>query len=94
MSVIIKDMKMPPACWCCPITKCEHCQHFYAESRPSNCPLVEVPAHSRLIDANELSFSDFELAQITLDSDNPYEDLAKALLKKIDNASTILEVEE
>lgn len=54
MSVIIKGMKMPQACWCCPITKCEHCQHFYAKSRPTNCPLIELPPHGDLVDVDEL----------------------------------------
>jgi hypothetical protein len=68
MSILIKGMKIPKKCcdcdllpseinwdeqWECPIT--EEIVHKYVEERkgkPSNCPLVEIPPHGRLIDAD------------------------------------------
>ena len=62
MSVLIKGMEMP--------IKCEDCPCFYPEynecnaivgrwvdgkgTPPSDCPLVPVPPHGRLIDADAL----------------------------------------
>lgn len=70
MTVMIKGMKLPKSCcdcdllpadidwdeqWECPIT--EKIVHKYVEERkgkPSDCPLIEIPPHGRLIDADEL----------------------------------------
>lgn len=70
MSILIKGMKMPKGCcdcdllpkvidqdeqWECPIT--EKIVNKYVEERegkPSDCPLVEIPPHGRLIDADKL----------------------------------------
>ena len=69
MSVFVKDMKMPKGCHSgCPLTDSDAftCQItgkdivIYDEdtitSRPSWCPLVEVPTpHGRLIDSEEFN---------------------------------------
>lgn len=86
MSVLIKGMKMPQACWCCPITKCEHCMHFYAKSRPINCPLTELPPHGRLIDADALKTK-------RKWTDDFYE-TEYVEVADIDDAPTILEAED
>lgn len=67
--VIIKGMKMPDACGLCPCFHAENpmcCQavkaavqkprivHPYAKGRPEWCPIIEVPKHGRLIDADAL----------------------------------------
>lgn len=57
MSVLVKGMKMPETCnECylheknvCPILRCI-VEGYY---RPSICPLVEVPPHGRLINADD-----------------------------------------
>lgn len=62
MSILIKGMEMP--------TRCEDCPCFYPEynecnaivgrwvdgkaTPPSDCPLVHVPTHGRLIDADAI----------------------------------------
>ena len=50
MSILIKGMKTP--------TSCDDCWFEYAyefcESQYENCPLVKLPPHGRLIDADEL----------------------------------------
>lgn len=60
--IYIPNMKMPTSCGYCPFKyrtmEGDECM-FNARSteyqkRPSDCPLVAVPAHGRLIDANAL----------------------------------------
>ena len=54
MSVLIRGTEMPERCGQCflRVGKCK--QRIYMEQRPKNCPLVEIPPHGRLIDANKL----------------------------------------
>lgn len=66
MSILIKGAKMPKNCcecagaycdnnrWLCTLAG-EYVDRFiYVEcGRPTFCPLVEIPPHGRLIDANE-----------------------------------------
>lgn len=65
MSVIIKDMKMPPSCYFCSLADASfiRCEAFsptklleddFEERRPKWCPLVELPSHGRLIDVDYL----------------------------------------
>ena len=62
MSVLIKGMKMPSSChecvagfgmscFVCPPEEDGECPD---KGRPSWCPLIEVPKHGRLIDADAL----------------------------------------
>ena len=65
MSIIIRGMKMPISCYDCPIRKrngmeilCPVCGETFSVAdvniffyRLRNCPLVELPTHGRLIDA-------------------------------------------
>ena len=69
MGVYIKGMKMPKNCWDCPFCldfdfldpyECAACMHdfedgldMYEHSRPDWCPLIPVPDHGRLIDADD-----------------------------------------
>lgn len=56
--LLIKGMEIPKDCLHCSIDKvwCDRWGAFeeYNERRHENCPLVEVPTHGRLIDADEL----------------------------------------
>lgn len=65
MSILIKGMEMPRNCWECEFNKstfdrmdfCTLTNKQYnwgLSERPSDCPLIEVPLHGRLIDADEL----------------------------------------
>lgn len=69
MSVYIKGMNLPIDCPYCPLAHwnfknefmgCEIAKkHFsteelYADGRPEFCPLIHVPEHGRLIDADAL----------------------------------------
>lgn len=59
MGVYIKGMEMPKACFACkmlyePYWECRvhgNANHS-TECRPTDCPLVPVPPHGRLIDAD------------------------------------------
>ena len=62
MSVLIKGMEMPESCSVCKLSTRTHhgeiiCKllNMYASDsqREYECPLVEVPPHGRLIDADE-----------------------------------------
>jgi len=60
MSVLIKGMEMPKDCWHCSFADPEEgiClvdqKHHGDWDEPENCPLVPVPPHGRLIDADKL----------------------------------------
>ena len=63
MSVLIKGMEMPTCCCVCPCFNDEYCYCQAADKdlgsvlidrRHPDCPLIEVPLHGRLIDADEL----------------------------------------
>ena len=66
MSVLIKGMEMPDNCGACPLeTDYGTCGYYslFVEAghdseiwkRRDDCPLVEVPPHGRLIDADALT---------------------------------------
>ena len=68
MSILIKGMEMPASCCDCPIGGALCCSLMpgvpalwkeytiavRTNRRHSDCPLIEVPPHGRLIDADEL----------------------------------------
>lgn len=68
MSVLVKGMKMPKACCECGFNHCSQSrdddtcllldkgisQLFVLVDRLPDCPLVEVPPHGRLVDADAL----------------------------------------
>ena len=51
MGIYIKSMEMPKNCGDCWF---EHAYEF-CESKYEDCPLIELPPHGRLIDADELT---------------------------------------
>lgn len=71
MSVYIKGMKMPTNCCACPCSYDNQCAvtHEYPtfeewyESKPDWCPLIPVPDHGRLIDANAFSEKILEIVE-------------------------------
>ena len=65
MSILIKGMEMPTQCYDCYLVAMDYdngnlyCKHLDKEiadwsDRLPNCPLVPVPPHGRLIDADAL----------------------------------------
>lgn len=102
MSILIKDMEMPTTCFYCPLSVlsgerlfCEVTKDEVVRAkRPSDCPLVPVPPHGRLIDADTMITSikrqtgfckimGDDLATIA-------EVLEKGFLQEIENAPTII----
>ena len=80
MSIIIKGMEMPKSCdmcWAlddygdyprCRITEEQRGYNFpIRQKRMDNCPLVPVPAHGRLIDADALRDWSDDSAMIAFD---------------------------
>ena len=58
--------------------------------RLDNCPLIPVPEHGKLIDADTLGMTDFEIVMCNGD----YKELAKMILEKIENAPTVIPASE
>ena len=99
MGVYIKGMEMPERCWDCDLCY----DSFYcralevqfsnredfepSERRLSDCPLIKLPPHGRLIDADAL----YPIYADLLDGGD-----VKAVIPKIviDTAPTIIEAEE
>ena len=101
MSILIKGMEMPENCASCDIA----CGFYLdlgvdgllskicrTESRRPDCPLVPVPEHGRLIDADNIGLTDFEI--ILCQKGNPFKNALEMLLEKIENAPTIIPAEE
>lgn len=91
------DVKFPKAC--------EHC-HFYdgllccvldtyihdPENKQEDCPLVPIQPHGRLIDADKIGLTDFEI--ILCQKGNPFKNALEMLLEKIENAPTVIPASE
>lgn len=64
--VYIKGMEMPTTCLSCAFHDCaagigDYCtltkkKQFRFKNRPSYCPLISVPEHGRLIDADKIEY--------------------------------------
>lgn len=57
-----------------------------------NAKAVPVPPHGRLIDADKIGLTDFEI--ILCQKGNPFKNALKMLLEKIENAPTIIPASE
>ena len=100
MSILIKGAKVPRHCGYCFFNDFNICQieHFtvadavYHEERHERCPLVEIPPHGRLIDADymkrHLMFSQGINDCGALYA--PYDEIKK----EIDRMPTVIESEE
>ena len=105
MSVLIKDMEMPKNCDECPCyyetegawqNECQVLREERAisEGRPSWCPLVEIPPHGRLIDADAIVEEIIKnIKQYAHEADGGYY-LAEDALESVQFAPTIIEAEE
>ena len=52
MSVYIKGFPLPNNCGACPLRLAWCRERIYMVTRPERCPLIPVPPHGRLIDAD------------------------------------------
>jgi len=111
MSILIKGMKMPRNCFVCPLSVvvgerlvCEVTRDEVLRWKIDfNCPLIELPPHGRLIDADAL-MQEFDKSQKSADfhgrgfSDAFYmgnEICAEwwAVERKVEDAPTIIEAD-
>ncbi len=104
MGIYIKNMVMPISCNDCPLAgdfKCnlmpsipalckEYDMAVQNGKRLNNCPLVEIPPHGRLIDADALKAS-LVFAEKTAEWAVP---ALRAVLMVIDEMPTIIEAKE
>ena len=86
MSILIKGMEMPKSCSDCPMLdwdldyiKCKVTgRHFKVKEEPfgarrmNDCPLIELPPHGRLIDADALESNGWYLMRVNI-KDGKYE---------------------
>lgn len=72
MSVLVKGMEMPPSCFLCKLSFMSGERLFCSAMKNEevlrakidpNCPLIEIPLHGRLIDADALSSKLTDLAE-------------------------------
>ena len=113
MGVYIRGMEMPKRCWdcefeaptidhheCCILTKKSY--NWGLTTRPSDCPLVSVPPHGRLIDADALDklFEDqWHYLQVLDWNENPTAEATQSGINWCintmhDDAPTIIPAEE
>ena len=113
MSVLIRGMEMPESCCCCTFFEeleddsvCTVCHarkhnnsldHVSIFKRADWCPLVEVPQHGRLIDADVLKKKWLE-AESRMGADKVInlplrEYISNGCVYDLDNAPTIIEGE-
>lgn len=93
MSVLVRGMEMPKNCHSCPMCLMRFCQAGDRElseretrpnaKRPEDCPMLPVPPHGRLIDADALDSSETDYLGNHL-----------VYLVDIDDAPTIIPAEE
>lgn len=103
MSVIVKGMEMPPSCYLCGLTDTSfiHCEAFSPtklleddceERRPDWCPLIELPSHGRLIDADYLKEHLYQCEINGRPLHRMFTEIDE-LFDVIDNVPTVLEAE-
>lgn len=105
MGVYIKGMEMPGGCGDCPcniygdcdaVTPRKQKYRWSGDTRPDWCPLVEIPPHGRLIDADALMETirahDYPLKSHFNSTDNGMFTLG--IQQAVDEAPAIIPAEE
>ena len=105
MSVLIKGMEMPKSCILCDLSHedgwCPVKQDYVDRYSYETCPLIPVPPHGRLIDADALDiYRREEQAQEDIDK-SPFNEYIEGLkdglheaAKCLSTAPTVIEAEE
>lgn len=105
MSILIRGMEMPKCCGICSynksscycgITKSEIDRDYEYAERLADCPLVNVPPHGRLIDADALNEAMARMVPwaIADPTANAFLDGLSAAYEVIQSAPTIIPAEE
>lgn len=94
MSILIKGMAMPASCVDCPMMQgengyCKLRKEYVYGDIPRSCPLVPVPPHGRLIDADALHIDLIDRGIADIQTNDWYE-----IRQAVDDAPTIIESEE
>lgn len=76
----------------CPFGYKEYTEETRDAKRLDDCPLVLVQPHGRLIDADKIGLTDFEI--ILCQNGNPFKNALEMLLEKIEKAPTIIPASE
>ena len=111
MSVLIKDMEMPALCQECDLYIDGACyakgyrdyRSIMDMSKPDDCPLIEVPPHGRLIDADKFK-ADHSMKNDCAECEKELQGSSRAceydriyskmdFCQWIDNAETVIEPE-
>lgn len=100
MGVYIIDMKMPKSCWNCCVERDADCvvykgvasASYYKKNRHPDCPLIEIPKHGRLIDADALEKSLSE--ELLLNDKKHLESTWNDAVAIVFDAPTIIPAEE
>ena len=102
MSLLIKGMEMPKNCLECEATATDYWGKYCTFTgidclnigRQKNCPLVEMPPHGRLIDADALLESIKEARKKDPDVEDVYIDDYFTVAEWVVSAPAIIESEE
>ena len=93
MSVLIKGFPLPNNCGACPLRLAWCRERIYMVNRPERCPLIPVPPHGRLIDADALKDTlDYYIREAGW-SDEINEALTWVRDEFIDHEPTVIEAE-
>ena len=80
-------------CSCCVLPTIEDDEILKPwKNRRKDCPLKAVPEHGRLIDANKIGLTNFEI--ILCQKGNPFKNALEMLLEKIENAPTVIQADD
>lgn len=106
MSVLI-NAEMPPSCrvcklsqpdgvgWICPIVPGRPVVDHHKKTRHPRCPLVEIPAHGRLIDADALAaYDNDDFDKSPAKTDNTVKLIHLFIQDRISRAPTIIPAED
>lgn len=102
MGVYIKGMNISKSCWSCDIPlsilKCpvqtEEEAMRYCSCRHKDCPLVPVPQHGRLIDADAFLCTIRPICDEDANAACTFETVKRLMVEHINNAPTIIPAEE
>ena len=92
--IYIPGMEMPTDCIFCPLFQGEWQMCSLTErgtqikGRAKDCPLIPVPVHGRLIDADKLTLTDIDIALC-----EDYKSLLSLYINKVESAQTVIEAE-
>lgn len=95
MSILIKGMEMPKncyECYFCTYGYCAHLDRYITNSQEidKDCPLIKLPPHGRLIDADDMIE---ELTPSDEDENDGAKLILSVFLEVLKAAPTIIEAE-